>query len=67
MTSPIRNEPCVLCRTYPVGGLLIPEVIVVAEREFDYWKMTYQKQYEFIAKGTYLEMKRFQQLMKEQA
>ena len=66
MTSPIRNDPCVLCRTHPIGAHG-PEVIIVAKREFLYWKMTYQKQYEFIAEGTYLEMQRFQQLMKEEA
>ena len=65
MISPIRNDPCVLCRTHPIGAHN-PEVIIVAEREFDYWVLTYQKQYEFIAKGTYPEMKRFQQLMKEE-
>ena len=67
MTSPIRNDPCVLCRTHPVGGLYSPEVIVVDKKEYDYWVATYPKQYEFIAQGTYPEMQRFQQLMKEEA
>ena len=61
----MRDEDlCVLCRTHPIGSR--PEVIIVAAREFRYWEMTYQKQYEFIAQGTHLEMKRFQQLMKEE-
>ena len=64
MVSPIRNDPCVLCRARLLSSS-IPEVIIVAEREFDYWVLTYQKQYEFIAKGTYLEMQRFRNLMKE--
>ena len=66
MVSPIRNDPCVLCRARLLSSS-IPEVIIVAEREFDYWVLTYQKQYEFIAKGTYLEMQRFRNLMKETA
>ena len=66
MVSPIRNDPCVLCRARLLSSS-IPEVIIVAEREFDYWVLTYQKQYEFIAKGTYLEMQRFRDLMKETA
>ena len=57
----INNDPCVLCRAR------LTEVIIVAEREFDYWVLTHQKQYEFIAKGTYLEMKRFKKLMRETA
>ena len=64
MVSPIRNDPCVLCRARLLSSS-IPEVIIVVEREFDYWVLTYQKQYEFIAKGTYLEMQRFRNLMKE--
>jgi hypothetical protein len=59
----VNNDPCVLCRAHNAVGT---EVIVVAEREFKYWEMTYQKQYEFIAKGTFFDMKRFQQLMKEE-
>ena len=66
MVSPIRNDPCVLCRARLLSSS-IPEVIIVAEREYDYWVLTYQKQYEFIAKGTYLEMQRFKELMKETA
>ena len=64
--SPIRNDPCVLCRARLLRTS-IPEIIIVAEREFDYWVMTYQTQYEFIAKGTYPEMQRFKELMKETA
>ena len=60
------HNPCVLCRARLLSSS-IPEVIIVAEREFDYWMATYQKQYEFIAKGTYLEMQRFRNLMKETA
>ena len=60
------HNPCVLCRARLLSSS-IPEVIIVAEREFDYWVLTYQKQYEFIAKGTYLEMQRFRNLMKETA
>ena len=41
------------------------EFIIVAEREYDFWAMTYQKQYEFIAKGTYPLMKMMQKLMRE--
>ena len=60
------NNPCVLCRARLLSSST-PEIIVVAEREFDYWAATHQRQYEFIAKGTYLEMKRFKELMKETA
>jgi hypothetical protein len=56
----------VLCRTHPIGSHS-PEAIVVDKKEFDYWVATYPKQYEFIAQGTYPEMQRFQQLMKEEA
>lgn len=58
------HNPSVLCRTRLLSSS-IPEVIIVDEKEFDYWAATYQKQYEFIAKGTYLEMYRFRDLMKE--
>lgn len=61
----LKTDVWVLCRTYPIGHP--PGLIVVPEKDYNFWAATYQQQYEFVAKGRYSLMHEYKKLMKETA
>ena len=60
----LKTDVWVLCRVCAVNSPSA-ELIVVQEKDFNFWAKTYPREYEFIAKGRHSVMSEYKKLAKE--